>query len=60
MIKGLLVHSSRVADQSEEVGRNLASQRLVMEMDIEKRPPNILMYNLYCFPGTSIPTGLAR
>jgi hypothetical protein len=55
MIKGLLVHSSRVEDQSEQVGRNLASQRLVMEMDREKRPPNILMYNLYCFLGPAFP-----
>ena len=56
MIKGPPVRSSRVEDQSERVGRNLCITAAVMEMDGEKRPPNILMYNLYCFPGTSMPT----
>jgi hypothetical protein len=59
------VRSSRVEDQSEQVGRNLCTTaagepcQASLEMDAldpnrEKRPPNILMYNLYCFPGTSI------
>ena len=45
-IKGLPVRSSRVEDQSEQVGRNLCTTAAGEPWTLlrEKRPPNILMY----------------